>query len=77
VVDDTRVGWPKPSSNSGLASGVYGYGLEMLELRKHSLENLEPRSRVLYVVDDTRVGLQGPSSILHWPAAYTGEAEIL
>jgi hypothetical protein len=39
-----------------LPSGVYGWGLEILERGKHSLENLEPRSRVSYVVDDTRVG---------------------
>jgi hypothetical protein len=31
-------------------------GPEILERGKHSLENLEPRSRVSYVVDDTRVG---------------------
>jgi hypothetical protein len=55
-----------------LAERVYAGGPEILELGKHSLENLEPRSRVSYVVDDTRVGRRGARSILYYPAGDAG-----
>jgi hypothetical protein len=42
-------------------------GPEILELGKHSLENLEPRSRVSYVVNDTRVGWTGLRALLPVP----------